>query len=306
MSQARNSLRIWIDGALRPLGEQHVSMLDQGLHYGVGVFEGIRAYATDDGCAVFRLEEHLDRMDRGAEAIGFSIDRGAFLEGLAALMRVNALGDAYLRPIAWLGDGQGIKLDIADMQVRQAIATLPLASHLSNAIRERGLWLQTSTLRRNHRDSIPPLKLCGAYVNSVIAKLRAVRAGFDQALFCDDEWVCEGAAENVFLVHGDRFVAVEHPDALPGITRDTLIALTGAESRPVTREELLAADEIFLCGTSAEVCPVTRLDDRRWEIGTRTLALRDTYADLVRGRDSSLERWLTRYDTAAAPRRKVA
>ena len=298
-------LSIWLDGELRPLAGAHVSMLDQGLHYGCGVFEGLRGYAIDGGCAVFRLDDHLARMARGAEALGFTLDADALRDGLARLMTANALGDAYLRPIAWLGDGQGVKLDISAMQVRHAIATLPLASHLSDAVRRRGLWLQTSRLRRNPHDAIPPLKLCGAYVNSVIAKTRAMRDGFDQALFLDGDRVVEGAAENVMIVRGGRFIAVDHPDALPGITLQTLIELTGAERRAVTRDELLDADEVLLCGTSAEVCPVTRLDDRAWPIGPLTLGLRDAYADLVRGRDPSREAWITRYATGASAR-KVA
>lgn len=305
MTDSAPPLTIWLDGELRAAGSTHVSVLDQGLHYGTGVFEGIRCYATADGPAVFRLDAHLARMGRGARMIGFEIDVDAITGAIGDLLEVNQLEDAYIRPIAWLGDGAGLSLDVANMSVRTAVATLPLKSHMSDAVKARGIRLQTSALRRNPSSSIPTLKLCGGYVNSVIAKLRATRAGFDEALFLDGGMVVEAAAENLFMVQAGRITAVEHADALRGITRDTLLALTGARARPVSLDELREADEVFLCGTSAEVVPVTRLDDRRWDIGPVTTDLRATYLDTVHGLNPAREHWLTRFP-ARNPRTLVA
>lgn len=283
----------WLEGRLLPACDAKLSFMDQGLHYGLGVFEGIRAYAVPGGRSIFRLDDHLDRMAAGGALLGMDIDRDALAGGIADVLRANELGDAYIRPIAWLGDGQGLKLDVNAMRTRHAVAALPLATHLTAAAQARGMWLQTSTYRRNHRDSIPPMKLCGAYVNSVLSKRAAMLAGFDGSLFCDGELVCEATAENLFIIKDGELIAADHPDALPGITRKTLITLTGATSRPVTRAELFDADEVFLCGTSAEVLPVTRIDDRIWPAGAITRELAATYADLVRGRDTTRLDWLT-------------
>ncbi|MCO4747671.1 MAG: aminotransferase class IV, partial [Proteobacteria bacterium] len=216
-------------------------------------------------------------------------------------LHANGLRDAYLRPIAWLG-GNGLSLDVENMELRQAVAALPWTSHLGEGAKERGLKLMSSSYIRNPAGAMPSLKLCGGYVNSILAKLEATRAGFDEALFLDGDRICEASAENVFFVKDGRFVAVEHPDMLPGITRDALIAITGAESRAATRQELMDADEILLCGTSAEVTPVTRYDDRILPIGPYTRELAQTYQDIVHGRDASFARWLTLVGDASTAR----
>lgn len=281
----------WIDGKLIPEHLAHATPFDQGLHYGLGVFEGIRAYATPTGCTVFRLDAHLDRMARGAEQLGMRLDIAALAEGVEALCRANSLGDAYIRPIAWLGDGQGLSLDVRNLHTRMAIRTLPLASHLSKAARARGLWLQTSPWCRNRAESIPPLKLTGGYVNAVLAKRHAMLHGFDGALFLRDEAVVEASAENLGFVKDGAITLISHPDALPGITRQTLATLTAAITRPATLTELRDADEVFVCGTSAEVQPVTRIDNQRWDIGPVTRSLQSTYAEVVRGKAPHGSAW---------------
>ena len=157
-----------------------------------------------------------------------------------------------------------------------------------------------SSMRKNSHQAIPALKLCGGYVNAIIAKLEATRRGFDEALFLDEKDNCvEATAENLFMITDGRITSCEHPDALPGITRDTICTLTGAERRTVFREELLDADEIFLTGTSAEVAPVTQIDDRRDGIGPITRQLQATYQDIVHGRDMRFEHWLTYAEPAS-------
>ncbi len=297
------NLTVWLDGELACSARPQVSLLDQALHYGSGVFEGIRIYDTAHGPAVFRLAEHMQRLKRGAACFGFELDLDAMSDAIGTLLRCNRLGASYARPIAWLGGG-GLGLDVGRMQLRQAVAVLPWTSHLGEDACDQGVQMMTTSLVRNSARSMPPLKLCGGYVNSLLAKLEATRAGFDEALFCDGDHVCEASAENVFFVKDGRFVAVDHPDMLRGITRDTLIAITGADSRAVRYEELLDADEIFLCGTSAEVAGVTRLDERRLPIGPYTRELARTYQDVVHGRDATYADWLTH--TTDAPRARVA
>lgn len=283
----------WMDGRLHRIDENPASILTHGLHYGTGVFEGIRAYDTPDGPAVFRLDAHLDRMQRGADALGLAMDRDGLFRGTLETLRKNGDKAAYIRPIAWFS-GPGLALDVAPLKGHSAVATLPWTSHLGDAAVSKGIGLKTSSFRKNSHKAIPALKLTGAYVNGILAKKEATEAGFDEALFIDDQgFVCECTGENVFAWLGDALVAVDHPDALPGITRDTLITLTGATSRALRREELDAADEIFVCGTSAEVTPITRLDGRSLPIGPRTRALAARYQDVVHGRAEKGRGWLT-------------
>jgi len=288
------SLSMWMDGEVLPMGEVVAPMLAHGLHYGTGVFEGIRVYKTARGPAVFRLDAHMERLARGAELLGMEVDTDAMAASVGALLRSNRLESAYVRPIAFYSGG-GLGLDLGPLTATQAVAVLPWTSHLGEAASERGVALRVSPYRRIGASALPPLKLTGVYANACVAKLEAVRAGFEEALFVDDEgYVVEATGENVFFVSGGRVVAVEHPDALPGITRDTVATLAGAERRRVRLEELLAADEVFLTGTSAEVAPVTRLDGRgALPLGPVTRELRALYQQVTHGRAEEGRSWLT-------------
>lgn len=294
-----NDLTLWLDGAFRERSAPHVDLFDHALHYGTGVFEGIRIYDGAHGPAVFRLGDHMARFARGTAMLRFEADTDAMSHAAGELCRRNGFRNAYVRPLAWLGGGS-LHLDVEKLTARQAVAVLPWTSHLGEAAVQTGISVMTSTMSRNPRSALPPLKICGGYVNSCLAKLEATHAGFDEALFVDGDLVCEATGENVFLVQGDQVVAVEHPDALPGITRDTIITLTGAVSRPVSRAELASADEIFLCGTSAEVTAVRRFDDRELAIGPVTKAIAATYQDVVHGRDTTHGHWLTPIETLFA------
>jgi branched-chain amino acid aminotransferase len=283
--------RLWFDGELHEAGKLQATLGTHALHYGSGVFEGIRAYATRDGAAVFRLPEHLARMRKGCELLGMDFDIAQATEAVLATLCANRLGDAYVRPLAWYGDG-GFGLDVTGRSHHLMVATSATNLHL-NGNRAR---VSVSRWRRNPASSLPPLKLCGAYVNSILAKRETRARGFDEAMFVDDNnYVVECTGANLFFVRDGAITAVEHPDALPGITRDTLIRLTGADSRPVSMEELLDADEVFACGTAAEVAPIAEIDGRRFDAESplsREIAA--VYAATVRGESSWSGRWLTR------------
>ena len=280
---------VWFDGELIDGEAPLAGLTTHAMHYGSGVFEGVRAYATDAGAAVFRLPEHLERMRKGADMFGLPFDVAQTTDAVLATLRANQHRDAYIRPLAWFGEGS-FGLDVEGHVPHLMVATTATQVHL-NGTRARlgvGKW------RRNPADSLPPLKLCGAYVNSILAKREAKARGFDEALFTDrDGNVVECTGANVFLVKDGQLTAVEHRDALPGITRDTLLQLTGAESRGVTLAELLDADEVFACGTAAEVAPVAQIEDRQYGDNPVTRELQALYARVVRGQESAWRHWLT-------------
>lgn len=284
------SLMQFCDGEIAEAEAFSVPLTSHALHYGTGVFEGIRSYATDDGgAAVFRLPEHLERMRKGAEALGMKFDVAQATDAVLATLRANGHRDAYIRPLLWFNAG-GLGLDVDKLSERLMVATLPWTSHLGT----HRVRLTVSPFRRNPAKALPPLKLCGNYVNSILAKREATQRGFGEALFVDDGgFVVECTGENVFMVKDGRVTAVEHGDALPGITRDTVIQLTGADSRPV-RIELKAADEVFLTGTSAEIARVEAIDERVFAASPLGDALAARYADVVRGRSEAARHWLTR------------
>jgi branched-chain amino acid aminotransferase len=287
-----SSLKIWFDGALVPLDEARTSPLAHTLHYGTGVFEGVRCYGTARGPAIFRLDAHLERMRRGADHLAMPLDVAALTRASIEVVRANELENAYLRPLAYYETG-GLGLDVAPLGARSMVAAMPWKSHLGEP-GARGVRLRTSPLRRIPASAVPALKFCGIYANSILAKLEAVRAGFEEALFVDDRgFVCEATGENVFLVKRGKVVAVSHPDALPGITRATVAELAGATERPVTLEELRDADEIFLTGTSAEVAAVGTFDGRDLGIGPVTREIAAQYQALVHGETSEHADWLT-------------
>ena len=280
----------WFDGGLVPADGLQAGLTTHAMHYGSGVFEGIRAYALDDGgAAVFRLPEHLERMRRGAEMFGLPFDPAQATAAVLATLRANGHRDAYIRPLAWFGEGS-FGLDVEGHVPHLMVATTATQVHL-NGSRAR---LGVSNWRRNPSDSLPPLKLCGGYVNSILAKREAKARGFDEALFTDrDGLVVECTGANVFMVRDGRLTAVAHGDSLDGITRDTLLRLTGAEARPVPLAELLEADEVFACGTAAEVAPVAQIEDRRYGDNPVTRELQALYARVVRGREAAWRHWLT-------------
>lgn len=282
--------KLWFDGELVDAHSLQAALNTHALHYGSGVFEGIRAYATRQGAAVFRLPEHLERMRKGAELLGMTFDVAQATNAVLATLRANRQGDAYIRPLAWYGEGS-FGLDVAGHPQHLMVATSSTNVHLGGN-RTR---VSVSSWRRNPTSSLPALKLCGAYVNSILAKREVKARGFDEAMFADDDgFVVECTGANLFIVRDGRVTAVEHRDALPGITRDTLIRLIGAESRAVSLEELRDADEVFACGTAAEVTPIGEIDGRTYDAESpvaREIAA--VYARTVRGESAWSSGWLT-------------
>ena len=293
---------IWFDGHYVDTQAANCSVLEHGLHYGTGVFEGIRCYKTPNGPAIFRLQEHLDRLENGADALGMSVDIPTLFDACVGVVAKNGFEAAYIRPVIYYGGGS-LHLDVDTLLVRCVVAAMPWTSHLSS----EAVRLQRSPYRRNPARAIPALKLTGGYVNSIIAKRHASLNGFDEALFVDDDgYVCEATGENVFAVYGDTVVAVAHHDALPGITRDTVMQLSGAKARKLHVVELLEADEVFLTGTSAEVVPVAAFNGHRFEVGPVTLELQRTYQDIVHGRSATHSDWLTYIHPTVQPARRSA
>lgn len=287
--ETRDKPKLWFDGELADADALQADLSTHAMHYGSGVFEGIRSYATRSGAAVFRLPEHLERMRKGAELLGIAFDAAQATEAVLQALRANGHRDAYIRPLAWVGAGS-FGLDVAGHAQHLMVATTPTLVHLGGAKAR----MTVSPWRRNPASSLPPLKLCGAYVNSILAKREAKSRGFDEALFVDEAgYVVECTGANVFVVKDGRVTAVEHRDALPGITRDTLIALTGAQSRLVTLEELCDADEVFACGTAAEVAPIAAADDRVYGDNPVGRELSALYARTVRGEEAASQAWLT-------------
>ena len=283
------SLNLWFDGRIGRQDQMNAPLTTHAMHYGTAVFEGIRSYATPDGAAVFRLPEHLERMRKGAAAFGakFNVEEAA--AAVVAVLRSNHHRDAYIRPLLWYGTGS-LGLDVAPLSQHLMVASMPWAPHLG----EKPVRLTVSPFRRNRADALPPLKLSGAYVNSILAKREAGSRGFDDALFVDDAgFVVECTGVNVFMVKDGQVTAVDHPDALPGITRDTVVELSGAIARPVTLEELLEADEVFVTGTSAELLPVAALDRRDYGASPVANELRARYLRIVRGGSPAHAHWLT-------------
>ncbi len=275
-----NGSQIYQDGRWRSTGDCASSPLAHALHYGTGVFEGIRAYATPEGPRIFRLGAHLERMRQGAALLGIALDTDEVATACTEALSRNDCGDAYLRPIAYLTDSR-LDLDVLGKGWSLTVAALPWTSPLGEIASHWGVRMTVSPLRRNAAAAIPPLKLTGGYVNSVLAKREAAARGFAEALFEDERgFVCEATAENVFAVFGREVVAVEHADALPGITRDALLELSAGTLRPVSLAELQTADEIFLTGTATGVTPVAALDERIFPVGATTRRLQAEYARL--------------------------
>ncbi|MCQ4041305.1 branched-chain amino acid transaminase [Streptantibioticus rubrisoli] len=295
---------IWMDGEFVPWDQAQVHVLTPSLHYGWGVYEGIRAYPTAEGPAVFRLREHLERLHDSARVYlmdpGFTVDQ--LTEAALELLRRVGLDSAYLRPIVYLGYGtMGVapQLDSA----RVAIAAWPWGSYLGEKAEQEGCRLTVSSWQRNGIHSVPPLaKATGAYVNSALAKVAAIRAGYDDALLLTPTGhVAEASAANVFAVRDSVLVTPPVSDnILPGITRQSLITLARdfgltVEERSLTRGELYVADEAFLTGTATEVVPVASVDDRPMGAGgcgPVTKQLREAFTDVVHGRNPTYRHWL--------------
>lgn len=305
MSEAPRSDKIWMDGQLVDWDQANVHVLTHTLHYGMGVFEGVRCYNTSaKGPAVFRLREHTRRLFDSAKIVGMDMP---FTEerinaAVVETIRANKMKECYIRPIAFWGDNRR-GLNPIGLKTRVAIAVWPWGAYLGDEALSKGIRIKTSSFTRHHQNiSLTKAKVCGAYVNSIMAKVEAVKAGYDEALLLDPQGnVAEGSGENIFIVRRGRLKTPPLTSILEGITRDAIITLANdlgllVVEQYFSRDEIYTADEAFFTGTAAELTPIRSLDDRQIGvdgIGPVTKKLQTAFFDTINGRDPKYAHWLT-------------
>lgn len=298
--------KVWLNGQLIPFDEARVPILTHTLHYGLGVFEGIRYYACDDGSsAVFRLSEHVARLFRSARIVEIKIpySEQQIEDAILETIRVNKLPEGYVRPLVYLGEG-AMGLLPADNPVEVALIVWPWGAYLGDEGITNGIRAKVSSYTRHHPNAtMTKSKTCGDYVNSILAKREVTNMGYDEAILLDPTGlVSEASGENLFLAREGRIKTPPLYSVLEGITRDSVITIArdkGIEitEAGITRDELYSADEAFLTGTAAEVTPIREVDDRVIGSGTRgplAQTLQGTYFDAVHGREAKYDSWLTR------------
>ena len=304
MSMADRDGFIWYDGKLVPWREATTHVLTHTLHYGLGVFEGVRAYETSQGPAVFRLPEHTDRLFRSAHILGMRIpyDKAAINEAVVATVRENNLASAYIRPMCFYGaEGMGLRAD--NLKVHVIVGAWKWGAYMGEDGIKNGIRVRTSSYNRHHVNvTMCRAKANGNYINSMMALHEALRNGGDEALLLDTEgYVSEGSGENIFIVRDGVLATPDLTSALDGITRETVMRLAEelglkVQVRRITRDEVYIADEAFFTGTAAEVTPIRELDGRPIGKGTRgpiTEKLQTLYFDVVHGRRPQRASWLT-------------
>ncbi|MGD9000008.1 MAG: branched-chain amino acid transaminase [Granulosicoccaceae bacterium] len=304
MTMADRDGVIWLDGELVPWREARIHVLTHTLHYGMGVFEGVRAYKTDKGAAIFRLQAHTDRLFNSAHILNMPMpyDKDAVNAATLAAVKENHLDSAYIRPMCFYGsEGMGLRAD--NLKVHVMVAAWEWGAYLGAENMEKGIRVRTSSYTRHHVNiTMCKAKANGNYMNSMLALQEALACGVDEALLLDNEgYVAEGSGENFFMVRGGVMYTPELTSALDGITRGTIIQLAqenGIELREkrITRDEVYTAEEAFFTGTAAEVTPIRELDGRSIGSGSRgpiTEQLQTMYFDYVHGRRDDHAEWLT-------------
>ena len=303
MSMADRDGFIWYDGKLVPWREANTHVLTHSLHYGLSVFEGVRAYKTAKGTAIFRLAEHTQRLINSGKIYMMSIpySKDELMEAQLEVVRANKLESCYLRPIAFYGsEKMGISTKGATVHV--AIAAWPWGAYLGEDGLTKGIRVKTSSFARHHVNvTMPRAKLASTYANSILANLEATEAGYDEALLLDTNgFVAEGAGENLFVIKDGAIYEPEIASALTGITRASIIRVAkefglDVVSKRITRDDIYIADEAFFTGTAAEVTPIRELDGRQIGIGRRgpvTTQIQAKYFDVVYGRSAEHDSWL--------------
>ncbi|SDR79791.1 branched chain amino acid aminotransferase apoenzyme [Halopseudomonas xinjiangensis] len=304
MSMADRDGVIWFDGEMVPWREANVHVLTHTLHYGMGVFEGVRAYNTPDGTAIFRLQAHTDRLFDSAKIMNMSIpfSKEELNEAQRAAVRENNLKSAYLRPMVFFGS-EGMGLRATGLKVHTIVAAWDWGAYMGQEALEVGIKVRTSSFTRHHVNiSMTRAKANGHYINSMLALQEALSAGADEALLLDPEgYVAEGSGENIFIIKDGVIYTPEVTACLNGITRNTILTLArehGLElvEKRITRDEVYIADEAFFTGTAAEVTPIQELDNRKIGAGRRgpvTEKLQKAYFDLVSGQTQAHAEWRT-------------
>ena len=304
MSMSDRDGFIWYDGKLVPWRDATTHVLTHSLHYGLAVFEGVRAYHTVNGTAIFRVKEHTDRLFNSAHIYRMPMpyDKATLIEAQKEVVRANKLDSAYIRPIAFYGS-EKMGVSPRGAQVHVAVAAWPWGAYLGEEGLEKGIRVRTSSYARHHVNvTMARAKFAATYANSILANMEAVDDGYDEALLLDvDGFVAEGPGENLFIVKDGVIYEPEIASALVGITRATIIALAKqigltVISRRLTRDDIYIADEAFFTGTAAEVTPIRELDRRQIGAGSRgpvTTQLQSLFFDVVNGRSPAHAEWLT-------------
>jgi len=295
---------IWLDGEMVPWREARTHVLTHTLHYGMGVFEGVRAYRTDDGAAIFRLREHTQRLFNSAHILGMPIpyDKETLNQAQRTVVRENGLDSAYIRPMCFYGsEGMGLRAD--NLNVHCMAAAWEWGAYLGEDNMKNGIRIKVSSFTRHHVNiTMCRAKANGNYMNSMMALQEAMRDGYDEALLLDAEgYVMEGSGENIFIVREGVLYTPDLTSALDGITRKTVMSLADelgidVVEKRITRDEVYIADEAFFTGTAAEVTPIREVDGRAIGTGTRgpiTKRLQDLYFDQVHDRRAEHPEWLT-------------
>ena len=303
---------IWMDGKLVEFEKATVHFLNRTLHYGVGVFEGIRCYATNSGPAVFRLREHVERLFDSAHVLGLRdlrYNEADIIDAIKQTVAVNEFAECYIRPLIHLSsNSMGLNLDTGDASF--GIAVWEWGAYLGEEARETGVRANVSSFTRNNLNAVmTKAKITGNYPNSVLAKTESLRLGFDEAILLDAQgYVAECTGENLFLVRNGRIITPPMAPVLEGITRDSLIQLArglGIEvvEQPVSRDQLYISDEIFVCGTAAEVIAIREVDFRdigAGKMGPVTRQIQRAYNDAIHGRHPLSAGWLDYVTQAVA------
>jgi branched-chain amino acid aminotransferase len=296
---------IWFDGEMVPWRDAKVHVLTHTLHYGLGVFEGVRAYKTKDrGTCIFRMQEHTDRLFNSAHIMrmDMSVTKEQVNEAQRMVVRENGLEEAYLRPMCFYGaEGMGLRAENLKMHV--IVAAWDWPNYMSPEARDNGIKVRCSSYTRHHVNiSMCKAKANGHYINSILALREAIDSGCEEALLLDNEgYAAEGSGENIFIVRNGKLITPELTSCLDGITRNTIFAFANelglaVEEKRITRDEIYIADEAFFTGTAAEVLPIRELDGRKIGSGSRgplTTLLQSMYFDQIKGRREEFPEWLT-------------
>ncbi|MEX2475466.1 branched-chain amino acid transaminase [Marinobacter sp.] len=305
MSMADRDGLIWMDGEMVPWRDAKTHVLTHTLHYGLGCFEGVRAYNTANGPAIFRLKEHTDRLFRSAHILNMKMPftKEQLNDAQCAAVRDNNLDEAYIRPMAFLGsEGMGLRAD--NLKVHVMVAAWSWPSYMSPEAKELGIKVRTSSYTRHHVNiTMCKAKANGNYINSMLALNEAIASGCEEALLLDNEgYVAEGSGENIFVLRDGVLHTPELTSCLEGITRATILEFARelnipVKERRITRDEVYIADEAFFTGTAAEVLPIRELDGRVIGEGKRgpvTEKLQAMYFDAVKGKSDAHSHWLTK------------
>ncbi len=296
--------KIWMDGKLIEWRGANIHVLTHSLHYGMAVFEGVRAYKTDKGPAIFRLPEHTKRLLNSAKIFQMKVpyDYDTLLEAQKAVIKENKLDSGYIRPLIWIGS-ERLGISAKDNTIHAMIAAWPWGAYLGEDGINKGIRVKTASFTRHHVNvSLVRAKASGYYINSILANQEALSNGYDEALLLDtDGFVSEGSGENVFIVRDNKIYTPDLASCLDGITRNSVITLAEdlgfkVIEKRITRDEFYTCDEAFFTGTAAEITPIRELDNRTIGSGVRgpvTTQLQSLFFDVVAGKAAKYENWLT-------------